>query len=164
MPPDPVELADIVLGRIIDAVQVRHTTGVKPPTSRQHLGALAEAVVVIRVAGAEVRSLEDNATLLPSSSTVALQGDPGGPKQREAQRGEEKTRQRTRITFQTPVNVSWNLFKKTFPCVFANTNKQRQIRQQSHRRVYQQCRVKPPQAPASHQIWGGGGGLSELPS
>lgn len=87
MPPDPVELADIVLGRIIDAVQVRHTTGVKPPTSRQHLGALAEAVVVIRVAGAEVRSLEDNATLLPSSSTVALQGDPGGPKQREGETG-----------------------------------------------------------------------------
>lgn len=70
--------------------------GPAAPTSRKHLGALAEAVVVIRVAGAEVGSLEDHPTLLPGGATVALQGDPGGAKQREGETGQKEERRRKR--------------------------------------------------------------------
>lgn len=48
------------------------------PTSGQHLGALAEAVVVVCVAGAEVGALQDQAALAPRRAAVPTQGKPGG--------------------------------------------------------------------------------------
>lgn len=52
---------------------------VSPPgslTSRQHLGALAEAVVIVGVAGAEAGALQRHAALLPGRAAVVLQREP----------------------------------------------------------------------------------------
>lgn len=47
-----------------------------PLTSREHLGTLAEAVVIVGVTGAESSALQCQATLLPSCATVVLQRQP----------------------------------------------------------------------------------------
>lgn len=48
------------------------------PTCRQHLGAFAEAVVVVCITGAEVGALEDQAALVPCRPAVPTQRKPGG--------------------------------------------------------------------------------------
>lgn len=48
------------------------------PTCRQHLGAFAEAVVVVCITGAEVGALEDQAALVPRRPAVPTQRKPGG--------------------------------------------------------------------------------------
>lgn len=48
------------------------------PTCRQHLGAFAEAVVVVCISGAEVGALEDQAALVPRRPAVPTQRKPGG--------------------------------------------------------------------------------------
>lgn len=47
-------------------------------TCRQHLGALAQAVVIVCVAGAEVGALQDEAALAPRGAAVPAQRKSGG--------------------------------------------------------------------------------------
>lgn len=52
-----------------------HPRGCPPAllTSREHLGALAETIVVVGVTGAEPGALQGQATLVPGCATVVLQ-------------------------------------------------------------------------------------------
>ena len=64
----------------VDTIHPWVLRGCHPPprslTSREHLGALAEAVVVVGVAGAEAGALRCHAALPPGRAAVVLQREP----------------------------------------------------------------------------------------
>lgn len=75
------------------------------PTSGQHLGTLAETVVVVCVAGAEVGALQDQAALAPRRATVPAQRKPGSHP--EVVAGEEPRVRLGLVEDGAPIWVFW---------------------------------------------------------
>lgn len=57
MPLYPIQLAQLLCRRVINSVQIGRPTSIKPPASCQHLGTLADAVVMVQVLGTETGSM-----------------------------------------------------------------------------------------------------------
>lgn len=65
VPADAIDLVQVLMDWIVDAVEVGEATGVKPPPSRHHLSTFAHAVIIVHVAGAELGAAWSQAVLEP---------------------------------------------------------------------------------------------------